>query len=455
MSILNESKQLVKLSWPILIAQLSLASLGVIDTIMAGQVSTDDLAAIGLGSSILFPVMMLAVGLLITITTLVAKQFGKKDFRQMEVFFQQGIWLSIPLGIITFFLLINSSWVLNLLPLTDKVFQLSNDYLFYIAFGLPALSVYFVFRYFWEAIGLTLPTMWISLLTILINVPLNAIFIYGWGGVDAYGASGCGIASAITIWLILIVAIVYALLSKKITPYLNLKPSNFKFPIWKGGIQNILLLGIPNTFAILFEVSLFSFIGLFIAVLGTKVIASQQIGVSYTSLLFMLPLSISMAITIRVSQAYGKSQKKEVYNRIYSGLLMSLIAGIFLAVFTYFLKEPITKLFTDDVEVFKLAVGLLGIAAIYQVFDSIQASCSGALRGLHNTNIIMWVTFVCFWGIGLGIGYLFAFTPVFFEPMGVKGFWYSIVIGFFVATIILLSKLFSLLKKLEQRGEIL
>lgn len=449
----SEFKSLAKLSFPILIAQLSLAALGVVDTLMAGQVGTDDLAAIGLGSSILFPVMMLSVGLLLTLTTLVAKQYGKQNFPQMQVFFQQGIWLSIPLGIIILLLLANSSWVLNLLPLSGTVQQLTDDYLLYIAFGLPALSIYFVFRFFWEGIGLTLPTMWISILTIFINTPLNALFIYGWGPVNSYGAAGCGIASAITMWLMLFVAIGYTIKSNKVSPYLNLK--KFSPPLWKNGLQSILQLGIPNTFAILFEVSLFSFIALFIAILGTEVIAAQQIGVSYTSLLFMIPLSISMAITIRVGQAYGRGSKTEVYQRIYTGLFMALIAGALSAIFTYFIRGSIAEIFTKDEQVITIAIGLLSIAAIYQVFDAIQVAASGSLRGLHNTQVIMRVTFVCYWGIGLGGGYLMAFTSVFFAPLGITGFWYAIVLGFFTATIILMFSLFKLLKKLEQEKEII
>jgi len=234
----NEFKVLAKLSFPILVAQLSLAGLGVVDTIMAGQVGKDDLAAIGLGSSILFPVMILSVGFLLVLTTLVAKQFGDNNLPQIQVIFQQGVWVSLPLGLVMFLLLINAGWVLDFLPLADNVHQLAEDYLFYIAFGLPALSLYFVFRFFWEGLGLTLPTMWISILTIVVNTPLNAVFIYGWVG-DEYGAAGCGIASAITMWLMLFVGIGYAMLSKNITPYLNLKMNAIRRPVWENGLQKI------------------------------------------------------------------------------------------------------------------------------------------------------------------------------------------------------------------------
>ena len=183
-------------------------------------------------------------------------------------------------------------------------------------------------------------------------------------------------------------------------------------------------------------------------------IAAQQVGVSYTSMLFMIPLSISMAISIRVGHAYGRGLKQEIYRRIYAGLLMAFIAGSLSAVFTYLVRESIAEVFTDDLTVITIAIGLLSIAAVYHVFDAIQVACAGVLRGLHNTKIIMQVTFFCYWVIGLGGGYLMAFTSVFMEPAGLKGFWYAIVLGFFVAAVVLSVSVTLQLKQLEQRSEI-
>ncbi len=454
---LNELRQLSKLAIPMFVAQLAVSGLGLVDTLMSGQVGTNDLAAIGLGTSILFPIMMLSIGILLMLNPLIAKQFGDNNHLQMSRFLVQAFWLAIPLSVIMFTLLANGAWVLDLLPLTSIVYKLTEDYLFYIAFGLPGLALFFVIRFFWEGMGLIFPTMWISIGALILNIPLNAVFIYGFGPIEAFGAAGCGIASSIVMWVMFALGITYALRSPKIRPYLiKLKKQPFQQlkPQWKDGLQPLLMLGIPNTFSLLFEVSLFSLVALFVAQLGTEVIAAQQVSVSVTSILFMLPLSISMALTFRVGEAFGQKSKQEVLIRAYTGIGLAAVLSLLAASITYGLRWDIAQWYTDDHHVIAIAIILLGIAAFYQLFDAIQVATAGVLRGLHDTQATMWVTFVCYWGIGLGGGYLLAFSNIFLPALGVTGFWVAIVAGFLLAAIALQVKLFSLLKALARKGEL-
>ncbi|HIE39961.1 MAG TPA: MATE family efflux transporter, partial [Thiomicrorhabdus sp.] len=209
-----ESSLLLKLALPILFAQLALTGLGVVDTLMSGQVGTNDLAAIGLGTSIMLPIFMFSTGILLAITPLVAKATGESKPQYITQYLNQGLWLSLPLGILSLAALMNLEWVLNLLSLNAEVYQLTQDYLFYIAFGMPAIALYQVLRFFWEGLGTTLPTMWISFFALLLNIPLNAIFIYGFGFIEPMGAAGCGVASTIVMWVMLLLGILYVLKSK-------------------------------------------------------------------------------------------------------------------------------------------------------------------------------------------------------------------------------------------------
>ncbi len=441
LSHLAEFKAIIKLGYPILLAQLALVGLGVIDTLMSGQVGTDDLAAIGLGSSILLPVFMLSTGILLAITPLVSKALGQKDHLKITHLLHQGLWLSLPLGLLSFLLLVNMDSFLNLLTLDDKVRQLTEDYLFYIAFGLPAIAFYQALRFFWEGLGITVPTMQISFFALFLNIPLNAIFIYGIGPINAYGAAGCGIASTIVMWAMLVIGVVYAIRGSKTGRYVQFLRwrvflKRAVLSQWQAG-KDILKLGVPNTFALLFEVGLFSFIVFFIAHLGAEIIASHQIAISLTSLLFMVPLSISMAITVRSGLRYGQSGFNELKQSIDSGILLAIILGFLLSIFTYVFKEEIAQLYSDDSVVVLLAITLITYAVAYQVFDAIQSTTAGALRGLHSTKVTMVITLISFWGIGLGGGYLLAFTKVLGDPMGVEGYWLAIVLGMFVAMVLL------------------
>jgi len=432
----QEAQLLLKLAFPILLAQLALTALGVVDTIMSGWVGTNDLAAIGLGTSIMLPIFMFSTGVLLALTPLVAKKQGQGQTESITLYLHQGLWLSLPLGLASMLVLMNLDWVLNWLQLSEQVFQLTKDYLFYIAFGLPAIALYQALRFFWEGLGTTLPTMWISFLALLINIPLNALFIYGYGPVEGLGAAGCGVASAIVMWLMFFTGLIYVNRSAFTKGLAGL--SSLRMPKWQNGLRDILNLGVPTSLSLLFEVSLFSFIALFIAKLGAVVIAGHQIAISLTSLAFMLPLSLAMALTVRMGKNFGEDNKQGAMLSLYVGIGFALFIGILLALFIYGLRQQIVDIYSDDVEVLALAATLLIYAAYYQLFDSLQVGCAGALRGLHDTKTTMVVTFVSYWGIGLGGGYVLAYTNWLTEsPMGVEGFWLGILLGLLLAAILL------------------
>jgi MATE family multidrug resistance protein len=449
-----ELKQLVRLAIPILLAQLALTGLGVVDTVMSGQVGTDDLAAIGLGSSLLLPVFMISTGVLLALTPIVARQKGREAWGDVTQFLHQAIWLALPLGLVSLFVLMHLQWVLDWLALPQAVYRLTDDYLFYIAFGLPGIALYQAFRFFWEGLGLTVPTMIISGLALVMNIPLNAVFIYGWGPIEAYGAAGCGIASAIVMWTMLLMAVLYVLASRHTSHLVSLHWTLFGLPSWRNGIRDLLALGVPNTLALLFEVSLFSFIALFIAQLGAVVIAAHQVAISYTSMVFMIPLSMAMAITVRTGLAYGQGRLQAVKQSLATGIGFSGLVSLVTAGLTYWLAYPIAALYSPDADVIALASSLLWLAAMYQLFDAIQVGCAGALRGLHSTRIIMVVTFISYWVIGLGLGYALAFGDWFWAPQGVMGFWIGILLGLMLAAVLLSLNLRQRVRYLVRTGEL-
>ncbi|MDX1352557.1 MAG: MATE family efflux transporter, partial [Thiomicrorhabdus sp.] len=406
----------------------------------SGRVGTNDLAAIGLGTNIMLPVFIFTTGVLLAITPIISKANGQNNQAGIRLFLIQGLWLSIPLGIISLILLMNLNWLLDLLSLNAEVYKLTEDYLYFIAFGLPGVALYQALRFFWEGLEKTLPTMWISFTALLLNIPLNALFIYGYGPIEAHGAAGCGIASSLVMWSMFVIGLLYILKSQQLTHYLkpiNVKGlSNYSLK-WREGIKPILALGLPNSFALLFEVSLFSFIALFIASLGTAIIAAHQVAISFTSVAFMIPLSFAMALTVRVGHGFGEMDVGKVKNTLFTGFIWALIIGSLLAFISLYYRAEIAKLYTQDPFVIQIYISLILFAAMYQVFDAIQVSAAGALRGFHDTKVTMWVTLVSYWGIGLGLGYVFTFTDWLVEPMGVSGFWLGIVLGLSLAAVLL------------------
>ena len=452
---LGESKQLMKLALPILFAQLALTGLGVVDTIMSGRVGTNDLAAIGLGTNIMLPVFMFTTGILLAITPIISKANGRNNKADIRLFLIQSLWLSVPLGLLSLIILMNLTWLLELLGLNPAVFQLTEDYLYFIAFGMPGVALYQALRFFWEGLGKTLPTMWISFLALLFNIPLNALFIYGYGPIEARGAAGCGIASSLVMWSMFFIGLLYVIKNQSLAQYikpLTLKPFKEYSLNWQQGIKPILALGIPNSLALLFEISLFSFIALFIASLGTEIIAAHQIAISFTSVAFMIPLSLGMALSVRVGYGFGESDQTKVLNTLATGFAWALVIGMSLAILSFYWRIDIAQLYSNDEVVITIATGLILYASMYQVFDAIQVNAAGALRGFHDTKVTMWVTLISYWGIGLGLGYLFTFTDVIVPQMGVSGFWLGIVLGLILASILLTVRLQSVYTKQMQKS---
>lgn len=441
----QESRALFKLALPILMAQLALTGLGVVDTLMSGWAGVNDLAAIGLGSSIMLPVFIMGTGILLAITPIVSKAFGQKSQNLPEYLFQ-GLWVAVPVGIFSLLLLMNIEWLLNWLALNSELYQLVDDYLFYIAFGMPAIAFYQALRFYWEGLGKTLPTMWISLFALLLNIPLNALFIFGYGPVEAYGAAGCGIASALVMWIMLAIGFIYISTAKLAQQPIDWR--RFSKPNWHSGFGSIVKIGSPNAMALLFEVSLFTFIALFIAPLGAVIIAGHQIAISVTSVLFMLPLSIGMAVTVRVSLAYGEKNAAQLMIVLRTAMLIAVITGLVLAILTLLFKENIVGWYSDNPEVSVIAIALLVFASLYQIVDTVQVTAAGCLRGFHDTQITMWVTLLSYWGIGLGIGYVLTFTDWIFPAMGVEGFWLGIVLGLTLASVLLSWRLITVYPKI-------
>ncbi len=433
-----ELKKIVRLAWPILIAQLALTGLGVVDTLMAGWVGVEDLAAIGLGTSILLPVFMFATGVLLAMTPLTAKALGERQACKIASQLHQGLWIALPIGWVAALIMWFPQPLLNLLQLDPRVYELTVGYLFWAAFGLPGVALYQVYRFYWEGLGKTLPTLGFSLAALVLNIPLNALFIFGFGPIEAMGAVGAGVATAIVMWSMFLAAFVYVRLHQDFNPY---RLNKILAPSWQQGIKPILWLGVPMAFALLFEVGMFTFIVFFIAPLGTVIIGAHQIAISFTSLLFMFPLSFAMALTIRIGYAYGQQDRNLLRILLRVGIAGALVLGVLLSVFTLVSSQFVVRAYTQNPDVMAIALSLFIFAAAYQIFDAIQVAAAGALRGLQDTQVTMWVTLFSYWVIGLGLGYWLAFDDTGFEPMGVFGFWTGIVVGLLIAAVLLFWRL--------------
>ncbi|WP_049824373.1 MATE family efflux transporter [Desulfurivibrio alkaliphilus] len=430
---LTELRQLWRLSLPLILAQLSHMAMGFVDTVMAGRVSPADLAAVAIGSSVWFPVMLFVAGVLMAITPIVAQLYGAANHDRIPTSLRQGLWMALVLGLGGFLLLGNMEWLLKLLDLEPEVRRLAAGYLSAVAWGFPALALYQALRSFSEGVSLTRPIMLIGFLGLACNIPANYIFIYGKLGLPPMGGVGCGWATALVMWVMMLALaglILYGRGYRFLPPLFAWERPDFK------KIVHMLRLGFPIGISFFIETSLFAAIALLVASLGAVVVAGHQVALNFTSLLFMVPLSFSQAITIRVGQAIGRREPAKARFAALCGALTTLTTAVLFATAILLWAPAIATLYTPDLEVRQVAANLLFFAALFQISDAIQVSAAGALRGYKDTRVPMFITFFAFWFVGLPLGYLLGLSEPVGLHLGAQGFWIGLVAGLTTAAIL-------------------
>ena len=442
----EKSKYMIKIVLPILITQVALYLMTFFDILMTSKYSIDHLAGVSIGSSLWVPVYTALTGILIGITPIVAQLIGAKKKKDVRTFVQQGFYMGIVLAIIVFlgiFLLVDP--VLNLIPLEDSVRIVAKNYLLMISFGLIPLFLYSVLRSFIDALGKTRVSMFITLLSAPINIFLNYLFIFGKFGFPELGGVGAALASAITYWLILLIAVVIVF---KLNPFADLmifynwsKPSLSK-------IRALMKIGVPIGISLFAETTIFSAVTILMSVYSTEVISAHQIAMNFTSLLYMIPLSIAMGATILVGHEIGAKRFSDA--KTYSWLsVAAAICFSFLSVSILLLfRDQIASIYTDDRYVIELTVQFFFFAALFQLSDAIQAPVQGALRGYKDVTITFIMAIISYWIVGLPTGYILANYSS-FERFG---YWIGLIVGLSIGAITLTARLIYIQKRIKKQG---
>ncbi len=433
-----ELRTLFALALPMMIAQLANTAMGFVDTLMAGRVSPHDLAAVALGNSIWVPVFLLVTGVILVTTPNVAQRFGKGEQPEIGLLVRQALWMGFGIGVLFAALMWNAEPVLHLMKVEPALIEPTMAYLRAVACGFPAVALYQVLRCYSDGLGHTRPSMVIGLLALMLNVPLNYIFIYGKLGLPAMGGVGCGWATAVVMAFMLCAMLFWV----RRAPYY--RPSElfarFDAPHWPI-LQHLLSVGVPIGVAVFAEASIFSVIALLIGALGATVVAGHQIALNFTSLIFMIPLSLGMAITVRIGQALGRDKPRDARFVAGVGIASSLVYACFSAGSMLLFSEQIARIYTTDPAVIAVAASLFLYAALFQFSDVVQVTAAGALRGYQDTRMTMVFTLFAYWGIGLPVGYLLGLTDRIGEASGPAGLWQGLIAGLSCAALLLTVRL--------------
>ncbi|AXN37161.1 MATE family efflux transporter [Peribacillus butanolivorans] len=420
---------------PILITQIGLYAMTFFDVMMSGQYSTEDVAGVSIGSSLWTPVYTGLSGILIALTPVVSQLVGSKQSKSVSYSVMQAVYLAVTLALV---ILIIGTFalnpILNAMNLEDTVHRVAHDYLIALSIGIIPLFVYNALRAFIDALGQTRISMIITLCALPINVIFNYLLIYGKFGFPELGGVGSGYATAITYWLIAMVAILVVV---KISPFSTYKVFREFFRIsWKEW-RALLIIGVPIGLAIFFETSIFSAVTLLMSKYDTVTIASHQIAMNFASLLYMMPLSISMALTIVIGFEIGAARYKDAKEYSWIGISMALTMSLVLSAILFLFREPVASAYTKDYNVMMLTSHFLIYAIFFQISDALQAPIQGILRGYKDVNVTFAMSLVSYWILGLPIGFIFAK----YTDMGAFGYWIGLISGLALGAIGLAARL--------------
>lgn len=427
----DEVRALLRLAGPLIVNNLSIAGMNFADAVMAGRLGAEALAAVAVGASVWFLGFTLCLGLMMAVSPIAARFFGAGQPSMIGRYTRQALWLAMVLGVAIWTLAqLLVEPVLTYIDIDSEFRELTIGYVRAIMFGAPAITAFLAFRFTTEGIGHTKPIMFASLFALASNVFLNYVFMYGHYGVPAYGAVGCGIASAVTMWLLMFALGTFVFLHPIYKP---LKIFERMAPVRPAILGEIVRLGWPIAMSITAEAGLFSAVSILIGTLGADVTAAHQIALNFASTMFMVPLALSAATTIRVGHLLGAGGQAQAR---FGGALGITMSGAFMAMSAGFLlvfRDTVVSMYTNDPSVQAIAMSLLLMAAVFSVADGVQIGAAGALRGYKDTRRPMVINMFSYWVLGFPLAYMAAIT--FRAPPNY--IWAGFVLGLTVAAVLL------------------
>lgn len=443
----HESRAQLALALPILGGQLAQTANGFVDTVMAGRLSALDLAAVAVGASVWVPIFLFMTGVMMSATPILSRTLGAQEYHRVSPIAQQGVLLSLLVGLLCAFCLRLVEPILEWMSVTADLKPLVTGYLNALSWGFPGAALFLALRSYTEAMSHTRPVLWISVIGLLINIPSNYILIYGMGPIEPMGAIGCGWATSIVFWAMSLMMAIYIAIHKAYEVA--------RIHLWSWAFRpiiawQILRLGLPVGLSIFFEASIFAVIALLISSLGPEVVAGHQIALNFTSLMFMVPLSLALAVTVRVGHARGRQSPSDILISVQTALTLTAFIGVIAAIALALLRHQVPLIYSTDVDVQTLAAHLLLFAALYQLSDAWQVTANGILRGFEDTTVPMLITLFSYWGVGLPLGYTLGLTSLMGPARGPEGFWIGLLVGLTTAAVLLTMRMLWQLRRLSR-----
>jgi multidrug resistance protein, MATE family len=422
-----------RLALPIIAAQLSSVGPNVVDAVLAGHQGAHTQASVVTGVNIWVLAIVTGIGTMMSVPPTVAQLDGANRRGEIGPVFHQALYIALVLGLVLGVAVWHASPLMAVFKVVPTMRADVEAFLHAIAFAAPALTVYFTLRGLSDGLSLPKPALYFSLLGTALLAPLGYVLMYGKLGFPPMGARGSGIATATVLWVEMLCFAAYVLRHRNYRD-LNLR-TRMAPPDWVQ-IRQLLHVGLPMAVTLLMEAGLFVAVALLIGRLGETVSAAHHVALNVAQVAFMVPLGVSMAITVRVGNAAGRRDAIGVRYAGLSGLLLVLVTQLFSSGIMIVLPTPIAQLYTNDAAVVATAAQLMLLAGVFQFADGIQVASNGALRGLKDTRVPMALTLFAYWIVGMPVGWYLAFP----HGLGARGMWMGLAAGLSVAAVLLFAR---------------
>lgn len=440
----RELGRLARIGAPVIAAQLAQMGMGLVDTLMLGRVSAGDLAGAALGGNIVWPAMILLMGVLMAVTPTISQLHGAKRTAEAGEVIRQGVWIALAVGLLIVVLVSQAEHVFLAVGADADVIPFALAYVEVARWGLPGVMFYFLFRYLCDGLGETRPAMYVAFTALGLKALLNWVFVFGKFGAPALGVTGCALSTACVMWFECL-----AMLAIVSTPRFRVPTRLFErfSPPDPARIGELVRLGLPIGLTAFFEMACFSLVTLLVARFGAVSVAAQQIAYSINGIVFMLAMGLGVAATIRVGYELGAGRPEAARRSAFVALATAAVIGVVAAGVLALGNEFIPALFTTDAAVAELAAHLVLFVALYIIVDNTQATAIGALRGYKDTRVPMLVALFGYWVLALPLGATLGFGWI-GEPRGVDGFWIGLATGLATVAVALTWRL----TRLARRG---
>ncbi|WP_158907415.1 MATE family efflux transporter [Burkholderia sp. L27(2015)] len=442
---LAEVRTLFALAWPVVGNNLVVSLMSFTDVVMAGRLSGADLAAVAVGSNVWLLFFFAARGVLAALSPIISQHHGARRIDLIGSYVRHGVALALVLSLAVLTTLhFGAGPLLEAVGIDPPLRIMATDFVKAIAWGAPALCVFLVFRFALEGMGSTRPIFFLSIIGLLFNVATNFVFVYGYLGAPAMGGVGCGVASALSMWLILLITVAYVLRSRWLDVLRNVVPGRATSRIpWE-----ILRLGAPIAGAVVAENGFFVAATLVMGRISVNAAAAHQIAMNYASMMFMIPMALASALAVRVGGAVGEGNLVEARKRGTVGILACAVVMTISAMVLLTLRRQITGLYTVDPEISSIAASLLLIAVVFQISDGLQVGCSGALRGFKDTLVPFVIAVTAYWVIGFPLTW-YASQQIPADPEQV---WWGFVIALTIAAVLMIARFTVFTQRLIRTG---